>query len=1086
MNSLVKAALLSAAVFVVIVVSVFFLSRMGEEAPQNERVGARGAMEATPSSSELATDVKPLTPVAPLGAVKLTAEVLGKSRGQRLKGSRVVVSQQTDGDRTGERLYDSGSRATNGLFEIELPPGVYSVRVSCRRYKGERRSVVLLADTPQTVVFELGRGNSISGRVLASSGSPIAGARVLALKELASPDADLEELLIGMIDIQGMAGEFAAEDISADDGSYQLDGLEFKSFAVRAVAAGYAPNEVAGVPAPRADVNVVLTQGGTVSGVVQDASGLGVEGATVSAFQELESQNVFKIILSKARPPVDAAQSDSTGHFQFDTLGPGLYNFRVEANGYQTSEEVKKRVADGTSLSFTVDPGLVLRGFVTGPDGEPVQGAKVRASQVGAQAAQQRREQVSLQFERSRLETDEQGEFVLDTLAEGAYMVLCWQTDGDYATLRRNDVHVRPGMDPLNLQLDRGGRIRGSVIDEATGEPIAGAQISANDVADIRKEAVSNADGSFLLRGLAAAGRSVMISVNAPDYARGKRQVKLQKGQEREETFELTPTGVVSGRVLNSAGDPVQGARVMAKQTQEVSGVEQTLSTDVTDSDGMFSLSGIEAGESRWVRAKKSQYLDGHSDAFGLEPSQSVNIGTITLELGATLKGSVVGGDGKGVPDCQVIIALEGQTDLQYGGNPSNHTNARGEFSIGGLNSGTVDLVVKATHFIEKRVTGISIIEGQQFTLDPINLEQGTSVSGRVVDRLGEPVPNAEVVARDYSQGAKEIRTSSTADGTFSVENVLAEDFIEIAVTHTNFGSYSNEKVSVAAPDLEIVLKELGRLRGVVVDPDGEAIPSFAVDLQKPEGSRDSRKKLRPQTFSPPDGAFEYTGVPDGVYTIAIRAPAYAAVTISDVKVEEGQAFDLGEVVLQTGGIVSGTVVDSVSGDPLLGASVQIVQGSSKFIKDAGSQTGSNDPLQKTDNNGAFAFSHLKSGNLTLRVSHPGYVTRKIEKVNPDSADAAQNIRIELDQSGEIRGVVSDATGKAKASMSVFLMGVKAGGNQRTQTDRQGRFRFSGVGAGTYKLKAHQFGKGNQATEQAEKTVEMEPGQRVDVRLQLE
>jgi uncharacterized GH25 family protein len=1087
MNSLVKAALLSVAVFVVIIVSVIFLSQMREEGPlqsQDEDPVARVATQEA-STPALVRDAEPLKPIPPQDAVKLTVEVLGKARGRRLQGSRLVISHLTEGDRAGERIRDLGSRDSSGLFEVDLAPGVYNVRVSCRRYKGESRSLALLEGTPQTLVFKLGRGNSISGRVVSSSGGAIAGARVLALKELASADADLEEMLIGMIEIQDMTGEFAAEDVSAEDGTYQLEGLEFKSYAVRAVATGYAPNEVDGVPAPRAEVNVVLTPGGSVSGVVQDASGLGVEGAIVSAFQELDSQNVFKIIISKARPPVDSATSDSAGRFQFDTLGPGIYNFRIAAKGYQTSEEVKKRVADGTTLSFSVQAGLVLRGFVSGPDGEPVPGAKVRASQVGAAAAQKRREQVSLQFDRDALETDAQGEFVLDTLAEGAYMLLCWQTDGDYATLRRNDVHVRPGMDPLHLQLDRGGRIRGKVLDEATGDPIAGARISANDVADLRKEAVSGEHGSFVLRGLATAGRSVMVSVNAPDYGRGKRQIKVQRNQDQEEIFELTPTGVVLGRVVNSVGDAIPGARVMAKQTQEASGVEQTLATDVSDRDGKFSLSGIDAGENRWIRVKKSQYLDGHSETFTLDPSQSTEVGDITLELGATLKGTVLGADGKGVRDCQVIIALEGQTDLQYGGNPSNHTNANGDFVIGGLNSGMVDVVVKASHFLEKRVNGIKMIEGQQFILDPIHLEQGSSVNGRVVNTRGEPVSNAEVVARDYSQGAKEIRTATTADGTFSVENVLAEDFIEIAVTHTNFGDYSNDKVSVAGPELEVVLKEYGRLRGIVVDPDGQPVMSFAVHPQKAEGSGGRRKGLKPQTFSPPDGAFEYMGVPNGDYTIAIRAPAYAAVSIP-VTIGEGQVFDLGEIELQTGGIVSGTVIDSVDGAPLRGASVQVVQGSSKFLKDAGSTAGGGDPLQKTDADGNFAFARLKSGPLTLRVSQPGYVTKKEEKVNPDSGADARNLIIELDQSGEIRGLVVDSDNKAMVSMSVFLMGAKAGGNQRTQTDRQGKFRFSGVGAGGYTLKAHQFGKGNAAAVQAEKSVEMDPGQRMDVRLQLE
>jgi len=1077
MNSLLKAVLLSAAVFVLVILGLVFF-RQAEDKVSRDGTPEQADLVAKPSGE---TETPTLAPVPRREAVKLTVEVREKGGGRRLPGSRVLASRLTEGDRAGEQLYDSGSRKTTGLFEIELPPGVYNLRVSCMRYKGERRSVTLLEDTPQHVVFELGRGNSISGRILTRSGSPIAGARVLGLEELVSPDADLEDSLFVLMDLPTITGKAAATDISAEDGSYQLEGLELKTYVVRAVAAGYAPNEVEEVPAPRAEVNVVLAQGGSVTGVVKDDSGLGVEGATVSAFQDADGNNVFKSIMIKARPPLDTAVSDSAGGFQFDTLGPGIYNFRIQAKGYQTSEELKKRVSDGASLSFIVKLGSVLRGFVTGPDGEPVPGAKVRATRTDG-PAQRGMELVSLQFDKDSLETDEQGEFVLDTLGQGTYTVLCWHTEEDYATLQHNDVHVRPGMDPLNLKLDRGGRIHGTVLDASTGEPVTGARISTNDVAELRKDDFSQEDGSYLLRGLAT--RSLLVHVNAPGYSTNQRRVKVQKEQELEENFELTPTGIVSGRVVNAAGDPVSGARVMAK-TEEPS--SPTLATDLTDHDGSFSLKGVDSGESRWIRVKKSQYLESHSAVFDVAPSQTINIGTIKLELGATLKGTVLGAGGKGVPDCRVIVAFEGETDLQYGGNPSSHTNSRGEFTIGGLESGTLDLVVKASHFIEKHVKGIQVVEGQELTLEPIHLEQGNSVSGTVVDTQGEPVANAEVVARDYSAGAKELRTSSATDGTFTVENILAQDLVELTVTHENFGTYSDESVSAVASGLEIVLKEHARLRGVVFAPDGKTVPSFAVDPQEPEDSRHARKKLKPQTFSPPDGAFEYTGLPGGVYTISIRSPEYAAVTIPNVTVEEGQTLDLGAVTLVTGGIVNGVVVDSRNGAPLGGASVKIVQGSTRFMKDENSPPGSYAPQQETDNNGRFSFARLKGGNLSLRVSHPGYVTRRIPRVNPDSASAAQNLTLELDQSGEISGVVVDSTGKARVSMSVFLMGGgRRGKNQRTQTDRQGRFRFSEVGAGTFSVKAHKFGSSGAANVYAEISVQMAAGQKKEVKLQLQ
>jgi len=565
--------------------------------------------------------------------VKLTVEVLEKNRGRRLEGSRIWVSRLTEGDRVGKQIYDSGSGKTTGLFEIELPPGAYKVRVSCRRYEGKSRSVTLPEDTPQRVVFELAPWNSISGRILTRSGSPISGARVMGLEELVSPDADLEDQISELMCPLYRTGTTVMEAVSAEDGSYQLAGLEFKTYAVRVVAAGYAPSEVDRVPVPSAEVDVVLVQGGSVTGLVRDASGFGVAAASVKAYLQLDSQNVFKVMLSIVWPPVDTAVSDSVGRFRFDTLGPGIYNFRIGAKGYQTSEERKITVSDGASLSFTLKPGLVLRGFVTGPDSEPVPGAKVRVYIVGV-PADRKRDHVAP--ERDILETNEQGEFVFDTLAQGNYTVLCWDTGADYATLRRNYVQVRRGMAPLSLKLARGEKIRGRVLDRATMKPIAGALISTYDVGfidvDLRKEAVSKEDGSFFLRGLAMPPRPLRIRVDAADYATGRRRVKVQKNQESEEVFQLAPTGVVAGRVIDLNGKPVAGARVTASDTREFSGIESSFSTDLTGHDGSFSLSGVHAGKSHWIRVKKCQYVGSQSAVFQLEPFQRIDIGAITVE----------------------------------------------------------------------------------------------------------------------------------------------------------------------------------------------------------------------------------------------------------------------------------------------------------------------------------------------------------------------------------------------------------------------------------------------------------------------
>ena len=64
-------------------------------------------------------------------------------------------------------------------------------------------------------------------------GKPIAGARVFAFKELASPDEDLEGLLRRMVDLEKLNEEVHSETVTGADGKFQLDGLETFWYSIR-------------------------------------------------------------------------------------------------------------------------------------------------------------------------------------------------------------------------------------------------------------------------------------------------------------------------------------------------------------------------------------------------------------------------------------------------------------------------------------------------------------------------------------------------------------------------------------------------------------------------------------------------------------------------------------------------------------------------------------------------------------------------------------------------------------------------------------------------------------------------------------
>ncbi len=1087
MSSTVKALLASLAVFVLIIVGFLSLVTFEDVAPP------------PPADLDVASDVEdvesPGTPAADRGrefvgtpvareAVKITVNVLEKSSGRPLPKAQVRVSRSSEGDRPGALVWDSarGGRS-DGIFEVELVPGAYVVQAQARGFTGDRQPLTVVKDQPQQITFHLEEGNSISGRVLDTGNRGIAGARVLALKNFAPPDADLETVLMELIKLPEITNEVFAETYSAEDGSYQLDGLEVSWFTVRAVAQGYSPGEVKQVPAPREQVDVVLEAGGNVGGLVTDMGARPVQGAKVYAYRETDSQAMFEIILAKSRPPVDTADSDASGRFEFQTLGTGLYNFRVAASGFQPHTESKIHVRSDSELKFQLKEGLSVTGVVQGPNDEPVGGATIRAQRIGGSAT--RPEIVNISFDEDGVKSDENGVFVFDTLEDADYNLVAMHDD--YQTLRHKG--VRPGSGEVRLRMTFGGRIRGFVTD-TSGQPVAGARLVAGDVADNTKEAVTDETGQFVLHGLQTGSRTVSVNVTADGYARVRREVKVPESREVEESFELEPTSRLRGIVVNSAGDPVRGAMIMVKRKQENSSVDSTVANGRTDARGVYEIPQVEAGENLWVRVKHSGFLEGRSEPFSLEPGTEIELPAVRLDLGGTVAGKVVGPDGSGVGGCVVTMILEGQSENTASLNPSVTTNAQGEFQLRGLASGTIDLVVKPTDMLDKVIPGVEVEEGRVVSDIVVTLESGSTLSGRVVNDQGEAVAGATIIAHDFSQGAAQVRAVSDGTGRFRLGRIVASETVELEVNHSDYATWTDEKVAVGS-EIEITLKQLGLLTGVVVNASGEPVASFSVQPEPEEGgSRSAKSRLRARTFSSGDGQFSYPGVAGGVYTVDVRAPGLSGATIEGVRVVEGEATDLGQIALELGGGVSGRVVDGATGEPVFGARITIVQGSSRFLApDGPAPSGARSrqkSTQNTDSNGTFSFDGLKGGNLTLRVKHSDYVEEKVT-ANPDVAAQSRDLVVQLSRAGEISGTVLNPDGQPRANMQIYLIGDDPAGNQRARTNSEGKFTFRSVIPGEFTVKAHEFGQGeNEPIEAAEVRVSIGSGQSQTVLLQLD
>lgn len=159
-----------------------------------------------------------------------------------------------------------------------------------------------------------------------------------------------------------------------------------------------------------------------------------------------------------------------------------------------------------------------------------------------------------------------------------------------------------PATAALLAQTTQPAGISGTVTNSVTGEPVLRAHVMVACSSDDRQQgqtygALTNEKGAFSIIPLPP--RSCWLNVERVGFValRNGANVSFSSGTHKEGLkLQLTPTGAITGRVVNAAGEPVQGVNVYA----EMSG---NSSSAISDDKGEFRIGGLSPGKYR-VRAE--------------------------------------------------------------------------------------------------------------------------------------------------------------------------------------------------------------------------------------------------------------------------------------------------------------------------------------------------------------------------------------------------------------------------------------------------------------------------------------------------
>lgn len=372
-------------------------------------------------------------------------------------------------------------------------------------------------------------------------------------------------------------------------------------------------------------------------------------------------------------------------------------------------------------------------------------------------------------------------------------------------------------------------------------------------------------------------------------------------------------------------------------------------------------------------------------------------------------------------------VAVERCTDI----------DERGEFALPALPP-PVALTVSAPALATRRW------ELAQLPTQPLALSAGVTVAGAVVDCSGQGVGGARL----RWPGGEE---SSRPDGTF----LLGVGQLPVELTAEREDLVAGRwTLTTAAETADLTLRLPCRegVEAFLLAPEGPYRGEVSVASQRldcPEGCPSERR-----TYSTGEqGRLLVPLAGPGRYRLTLYPRQLAALHLPPLEVGAGQRLHLGPVVLETGGGFAGRVVDAATGEPVAGATVEVLPvGPEAYLavrhgRRAAAVSGPD---------GSFRLGGVPLGRYLVRLEAEGRAA--LWRVEDVPALRLTDLGVlALGEGAPLPGQLEDRQGLPVAGAELWLR--DAAGEfpdplATASSDGEGHFAFPAVAPGAYRLEA--------------------------------